>query len=292
MRGPMFVRTGIFALLASGFVCGVSVPAYASGNDGGTAAKRPAPDTGKIIYTNEDLEAKYGKPTPAGEIANAQALSASAEATTAVAPARKAAPREPLPPEKNPVWYAQQTVALNDQIADIDTQAQRLIAFRTSDTAPGPGTGLILEAPCEGITTDNRIAQLLEQRQETEAQISDLEDTARLNGMPPGIFTNASAIAQAAEQPPQLTPEEERAALADQLEKLTQELAQTQAVVQQMQQGTAAQGMTLLPPNGYGGNMTTDLLERLGAKTDALQSQLSSVEDDALRAGIPARDLP
>ena len=292
MKISMILRTGIFALVAASFVCGVSIPARASGNDGAPAAKRPVPDTGKIVYTNEDLEAKYGKTTPVNEVANSEALSASAQIAASVAPARITARREPLPPEKNPVWYAQQTVALNQQIADIDAQAQRLTDFRTSDVAPGSGTGLILEAPCEGITTDNKIAQLLLQRQEIEAQISDLEDTARRNSLPPGIFEDASAIAQAAEQPPSLTPSQERAALADQLGNLSQELSQTQSVVEAMQEDTTTRRMTLLPPTGYGENMTTDLLERLDARSSALQSQLSNVEDDALRAGIPARDLP
>ena len=291
MRGPMITRIAMFAFLAGSFAFAASTPARAGGNDVSPAVKRPVPDTGKIIYTNEDLEAKYGKPTPAGEIANAQALTAS-EQSSVSAPVQSAARRAPLPPEKDPAWYAQQTVALNDQMAEIDAQAQSLIAFRSSDTPPGPGTGLVLDAPCEGITTDNRIAQLLERRREIEAQISDLEDTARSNGLPPGIFTDADAIAQSAQQQPQRTPEQRREALAERLGKLSQELEQTQSVVAGMQQDTAAQGMTLLPPNGNGGNMTTDLLERLAAKSSALQSQLSNVADDALRAGVPARDLP
>jgi hypothetical protein len=55
---------------------------------------------------------------------------------------------------------------------------------------------------------------------------------------------------------------------------------------------TAARRMTLIRPNGYGANMTTDLLARLGAQSATLESEINSVADEALRAGIPARDLP
>jgi hypothetical protein len=290
MKISLLFRTAIYALLAASFLGGAPVTAYAGGSGEGAASKKPQPDTEKKVITNDDLEAKYGKPTPAREISNAQAVSAAAQTAPATQPARGAARRAPLPPEKDPVWYAQQTVSLNDELASIDSEAQRLTEFR--ETGTGIATGLVLSAPCEGITTDNRIAQLLEQRSEIEEQLADLEDTARRNDLPPGIFERASAIAEAAQQRPRLTPAQEQEALAKRLDDLADALAQTQSVVEGMQEYTASQHMTLLPPNGYGGNFTTDLLERLAAQSNALQSEIGSLEDTALRAGIPARDLP
>ncbi len=136
------------------------------------------------------------------------------------------------------------------------------------------------------------LAQLAAQRQAIQSQLSDLEDTARHNDMPPGIFTNAEAIAQAAQPQVRLTAAQERQSLTDTLGDLSAELAATQGIVTGMQADTAARRMTLLAPNGYGGNFTTDLLERLNAQSAAIRSEMDAVSDKALRAGIPARDLP
>ncbi|MGH9714860.1 MAG: hypothetical protein ACRD5M_16320 [Candidatus Acidiferrales bacterium] len=290
MNAPTRFLSAIFALLAATFVCGVSLPAYAGGE--GAAAKQPVPDREKKIFTNDDLEAKYGKPSVAGEMKNAAAVSAFTPTAPATAPSVRRARREPLAPERDPAWYALQTVSLGGEIASIDAEAQRLLQFRAPGNTPRAGTGLILNAPCEGVGTDNRIAQLLARRRELEAQIGDLEDTARHNDLPPGIFVDASTIAQAAQPQPSLTPAQERAALADRVGQLSQELGETQAEVAGMQADTAARRMTLLRPNGYGGNFTTDLLQRLGNQSSLRQNRINSVTDDALRAGVPARDLP
>lgn len=290
MRIPIIFRAAIFALFAASFIGDVPTPALAGGSGEGAASAKPRPDTERKVITNDDIEAKYGKPTPAGEIKNSQAVPASGQTAPAAQSAPSAARRTAIPPEKDPVWYAQQTVSLNDELANIDSEAEELEQFRATGT--GVATGLILNAPCEGVSTDNRIAQLLERRSEIEAQVADLEDTARRNDLPPGIFEHASAIAEAAEERPRLTPAQEREALARRLDDLADALAQTQSVVEGMQEYTASQHMTLLPPSGDGGNFTTDLLERLAAQSNTLQSEISRTEDAALSAGIPARDLP
>jgi hypothetical protein len=290
MNAPRRFLSPIFVMLAAGIFCGHPIPAYASGADG-AAVKQPVPDREKKVFTNDDLELKYGKPTVASEIKSSQAVSASAEATTPTRPATGAR-RETRAPEKSPQWYAQQTVSFSDEIGRIDAEAQRLLQFRAPGNTPRAGTGLILNAPCEGISTDNRIAQLLARRREIEAQMTDLEDTARRNDLPPGLFVEASAIAQAASASAPLTAAQQRATLADRLGQLSSQLGQTQAVVADMAADTAARRMTLLRPTGYGGNMTTDLLQRLGTQSATLQSELSNTADEALRAGIPARDLP
>jgi hypothetical protein len=293
MNTPWRFLSPVLVLLAANIICGCSIPAYASGGAEGAAAKQPVPDSEKKVFTNDDLEAKYGKPSVATEMENSQAIAASKESTPPAPVARSSgALHETLPPEKDPEWYARQTVSYSDEIAAIDSEAQRLIQFRAPGNTPGAGTGLILNAPCEGLTTDNQIAQLLTRRQEIEAQMADLEDTARRNDMPPGLFVDAAAIVAASSQTAPLTPAQQRDALADRLAELSDELEQTQGVVADMAADTSARRMTLLRPNGYGGNMTTDLLERLGARSSRLQSEISTVADEALRAGIPARDLP
>jgi hypothetical protein len=280
----------VLVLLAANVLCANSIPAYASGGAEGSAAKQPVPDREKKVFTNDDLELKYGKPSVAGEVKNSQAVSTTTEAIAARSTAGTR--REKLPPEKDPLWYAQQAVSFSNEIASIDSEAQRLLQFRAPGNTPRAATGLILNAPCEGLTTDNRIAQLFSRRQEIEAQMADLEDTARRNDMPPGLFVEAPAIAQASSSSAPLTAARQRAALADRFAQLADELEQTQAVVADMAADTAARRMTLLRPTGYGANMTTDLLQRLGAQSTTLQSELSNTADEALRAGIPARDLP
>jgi hypothetical protein len=287
----------IYILFAAALICGNPMPTSASGAGESAAAKQPTPDREKKVFTNDDLEAMYGKPSVAGEMENSEAMAGSSEATQSKpgAPADRRtsiARRETLAPEKDPQWYARQTVAMSDEIASIDSEAQRLIQFRTPGNTPRAGTGLILNAPCEGLTTDNRIAQLLARRQEIEEQMAALQDTARMNGMAPGVFVDASAIVAASDRTPPLTAARRRAALAERVGQLSDQLEETQAVVADMAADTAARNMTLLRPNGYGGNFTTDLLQRLDVRSNNLQDEIINVSDEALREGIPARDLP
>jgi len=277
-------------LFAAVLALSIATAALAAGD--GAPANAAKPDREKKILTNDDLEAKYGKPSVTGETKAAQTVAMSESAKPAPIPVRSAARAQRIPPEKNPTWYAEQTVAMSSELTAIDREAGRLIQFRAPGNTPRAGTGLILSAPCEGISTDNRIAQLAAQRQAIQAQLSDLEDTARHNDIPPGIFTNAEAIAQAAQPQIRLTAAQERESLADELGGLSAELAATEGVVTGMKADTAARRMTLLAPNGYGGNFTTDLLERLNAESATLRIEINTVSDQAWRAGIPARDLP
>jgi hypothetical protein len=275
------------ALFAAALALGTAAPAFAAGD--GASPSVAKPDREKKILTNDDLEAKYGKPSVSGETTAAQTIASSETAKIAPAPAPKA---QRIPPEKDPAWYAEQTVAMTSKLAAMDHEAERLTQFRAPGNTPRAGTGLILSAPCEGISTDNRIAQLAADRQSIQAQLSDLEDTARHNDMPPGIFTHADAIAQAAQPQVRRTASQERQELTDELGGLSEELAANEEIVAGMKADTAARRMTLLAPNGYGGNPTTDLLERLNAQSAAIRTELDAVSEQALRAGIPARDLP
>jgi len=276
-------------LFAAVLALSIATPALAAGD--GVSPNPAKPDREKKILTNDDLEAKYGKSSVSGETKAAQTV-ATTEATKPAPTPVSTVRAQRILPEKNPAWYAEQTIAMTSEMTAIDREAGRLIQFRAPGNAPRAGTGLILSAPCEGISTDNRIAQLAAQRQAIQAQLSDLEDTARHNDMPPGIFTNAEAIAQAAQPQERLTAAQERESLADELGGLSAELAATEGIMTGMRADTAARRMTLLAPNGYGGNFTTDLLERLNAQSAAIQTEINAVSDQAWRAGIPARDLP
>jgi len=291
MRMPFLIRVGMYALVAAGFAGGAGLSVYAAGGEG-APAKKPVPDIEKKVYTNDDLEAKYGKRTAASESKNAEAIATAERTAPAAQPSRTAVRREPIAPEKDPRWYAQQTVGLNGEIAAIDADLAPLTAFRRRGETSRADIGLNVVAPCVGITTDNRIAQLLAQRAEVEAKIEDLEDTARQNGVPPGTFVRADEITEASAQAPQLSAAQQREKLLDQLGQLSDRLADNEVEVQGMQAEMDARRMTLLRANGSGGNMTTNLLSNISADSNALRAQIGSLEDAALNAGIPARDLP
>src|ERR1700689_969953 len=60
------------------------------------------------------------------------------------------AARPPLAPEQDPRWYAQQVTALESELSTIDSHEDELRQFRA--TSAGLPTGLVLNAPVEGIT--------------------------------------------------------------------------------------------------------------------------------------------
>ena len=281
-----------FVLLAPSLLCVASIPALARGTEDGAGSSRPNPIREKKVFTNDDLEALAGRiaePTAAQPAAN------TAPSTTkpSVATRRVAVNAEPLPDEKNPLWYAQRMVSFDAEVARIDDQLQQLRQFRTSWTGSGTPVGLVLNAPCEGITTDNRIDQLILHRREVQQQIDELSETARRNGFLPGLLREAPELVQAAESSQLISLEQEQAILLETLQSLEDDLAQVQGVIKGMEDEAAARRMTLLPPTPYGdGSLTADLLKRLQDQASALRSQISATEDDARHAGIPPRLLP
>jgi hypothetical protein len=273
-----------------GFASIAAMPALAGGNgkDVKTArAYRPALDVGKKVYTNDDLETMarlYGGPSTVQS-------SPSATSSASVQTAASQVVRVVLPREKDPAWYAQQAKSLSAQADAIDVRIQQLQQFRSTGAAPGADTGLVLDGPCEGLTTDNEIQQLIQQRAEIESRIADLEDTAHENGIPPGVLRSPAAFAQsAANLPPK--PGETQASLIGRLQQLDEDAAQVQSVVQGMKDEAAARHMTLISEEGFGGGMTADLLRRLAAQQNALREQATAVANDARQSGVPARLLP
>jgi hypothetical protein len=277
------------AIIFAVFVCAVPSFTLAAGPEKKASAPQPRPDTVTKAYTNDDLGWHSATPAPASEIQSGESQGAISVPPPANPSYEPALPKVPLNPEQNPQWYAKQLSQRQAQLAAVESREAQLAAFRASGStdSTGPTIGLVLNAPCEGITTDNLIAQLDARRQEINEQIDSLEDTARTNGLPSGIIEQASEAGQ-----PQPTADQEREALTSRYQQLSGEVAETQAVTEEMQEQAASQGITLIPPTpGNGGNMTTDLIERLDARADNIQNELSNVEDDARSLGAQPGDL-
>jgi hypothetical protein len=281
------------------------VPQMSADNSSNSNATAPKPDREKKIYTNDDVEtlARNGATT----VGNAAAIPVTSDTDTAV---RKTSPTRPafirqiataerLAPEKDPVWYAQQYVSLSAPLVSIDAELQRLRSFRQSDTppqpAPGLHVGLNIYGPCPAISTDALIEQLKRQRAAIVAQMSDLEDHARVNGILSEVLRNAEEVAARAQDISRLAAPVQQKVVTQQLQQLQSELNEVREVKSQMAEQAAAQNITLLPPlpeTKYGGGFTVDYLKQLDIQQNQIAQQLNQVEDEALRVGVPPRALP
>jgi len=288
MRIPMRAISLAFASLAAVLLSGISIPAFASGDDKSPAPSSvvpknpaPVPDREKKVYTNDDIDRMFPKP-------KLSVVSTSlAPIQAAATPRAKSVANQPLTPEKDPLCYARQVAALEAELGQIATREESLREFRTSrstDALPGMGVGLQLNAPCDGITTDNEISNLGQRRAEIEQQIAALEDTAQQNDMSPAIIRDAPEILAAAQNP--LTPAEERLRLAERQAQLADELNATQNELAGMSEQATALGANLQPPTpGFGGNMTTDLIERLDNRANEVRGTLDQTEHAARQSG-------
>ena len=289
MRIPMrfsFV-TAVVTLLCAGLA--IPTATFAAGDPAKPAAS-PKPDSQKKVWTNDDVERLNPdfvvNRAPQGGTVSATTLTIVTVPPLAPAPHRVVA-RAPLAPEQDPRWYAQQVTALEAELSAIDNHEDELRQFRA--TSAGLPTGLVLNAPVEGITTDNLIAQLEARRQEIAQQIDALGDLARQNDLRPGILVAGRGLAEVADQP---TVEEQRAAAVALARDASDELAAVQGVVAGMHDQVSSQGITLQQPTpGNGGNMTTDLLERLDSRANDLQSVISGAQDAAQGMGVQPGDL-
>jgi hypothetical protein len=183
----------------------------ASGVAKSAASPQPKPDEEKKIWTNDDFARAGGTFQQIGDAAPTQAAGA-LQMTRRQAAAIVREPvvaSRPINPEQDPRWYAQQVGPLESELASIESREQQLRDFRA--TGKGLPTGLNIIAPCEGISTDNLIAQFDAQQQELLQQMDTLEDTARRNGLPPGILVGGRGRVDIESQ---MTPEEQRAAIA------------------------------------------------------------------------------
>jgi hypothetical protein len=270
-------------IVCAGLLAGIS-PRASAGGAGKDGTTPPKPESEKKVYTNDDIAAWH-----AGALQE-PGLTTFSVPTHEISPAEIRTSPPPYDPERDPLWYARQEVALQGQAASLDAQIAQLRNFRA--TGPGVTVGLSIYATCQGVGTGNLISELVEQRDAVSAQISDLEDTARQNDIPPGTLVNAPALVAEADSRVKLTPAGERALFTARLDRLSDDLARVTGVVQGMEQDQAAQRMTLLKYNGDGGNMTTNLLQDLDGQAQDLRAQIAAVAEDASRAGVPPSKLP
>jgi hypothetical protein len=274
-----FVSLSIL-FLAAAFASFGAAPAFDAGPGDGPAAPKPKPPVEKKIYTNDDLDAlsaKYGGP--------ARSSGSAAISTPERTPAPSAATAMPviLANDQNPVWYAQQMVGMQSQLASIDTEIADLSQYRASAStaAPGVSTGFGLYGPFGAITTWNRIDQLERQRQEIEAQMSVLGDTASANGFSPGMLRDSDRILEAAENRLVVTPQERQADLARKEKAYSAQLGQVQQTLGSFSQDAAAQNITLNPVRpGFGGSITTNSIQDLDNQATNLRQKISEIQDE------------
>jgi hypothetical protein len=287
MRIP--VRFSLLLAAAVLFCFGAVMPAVTFAGGGGPAkpAASPKPDSQKKVWTNDDVE-RLNPEFVVNRAHQTSTVSLPIVVVQPLAPApQRVIVRAPLDPQQDPLWYGQQVTALNAELSAIDDREEELREFRA--TSAGLPTGLVLNAPVEGISTDNLISQLESRRQEIAQQIDALGDLVRQNNLPPGILVEGRGLVQIAGEP---SVEEQRAVVALLAQDASDQLAQVQGAVSGMQEQLAAKGITLVQPApGQVGNMTTDLLERLDSRADALQSVISEVDDAARGLGVPPGDL-
>jgi hypothetical protein len=290
MRNSICAISIVPAVLAAALSCVIAIPAFASGEDKPAAPSSTAarPDREKKVYTNEDLDQMWPKPQAVASDLQTYPTSAytppAARRMAAVSRPPSTA-SAPVTRENNPLWYAEQAESLYAELDRLSSREDSLRDFRDTGADSGVTIGLQFDAPCEGITTDNAIQQLVTRRQEIEQQLSDLHNTAQQNGVPPIVFQDPSAILQAARKP--LSPAEERAALIERQSDLIGELDGVQNQLAEMSSQAAAQGIVLLPPTPqWGGNLTTNRIQSLNERANQLRSALGENEDAARQAGL------
>lgn len=271
----IFRPLGFRFVLSASFLLMIPAVALAGGGTSSPAPAAPKPVRDVKVWTNEDVEALGPRfESPAQTAQPQQAAPAALVAGQAASPA-------PIPSEQNPQWYAQQLSALESELADVSAREQALRNFRA--TNKGLPTGLNVVAPCQGVGTDNLIAQLDARRLELLQEIDAVGDTARDNDMPPGILVEGRGRVSA-ETP--LTPEQQRAALVEKYRDLTDELAQAQGTISAMQSDAGSRNIALIQPDSrWGGNLTRNMQQNLYNSQSELQSQISAIQDQAQASG-------
>lgn len=268
---------------ASGSDSNVEGANGAVSNPAPVPAAKPRADETKKVYTNDD----FGWYSPSASSVSSAPASQSDQATAASTDESAESGSDFVPPDphQDPQWYAQQVTAIESDLAAVESRETALQQFR--DTSTGLPTGLNISEPTEGVNTDDYIAQLDSHRQDLEQQLDALSDLARENGLPPGTV-NQPAVAE----PPAPTLADQQIALTMAYRNTTDQLAETQAALDGMQQQAAAQNITLIPPTaGEGGNPTTNLITNLNDRVDTLQTALSDAEDNARTLGVVPGDL-
>lgn len=270
----------LVSMFAVGLWATMSVPVMAAGRSSAAAAPKPKPDVEKKVWTNDD----FPPVAPAAQASNTPELAAAALITESTVTEQGSEGGSALAnPEQDPRFYILQMASLENELASLEIREQQLRNFR--ETSAGIQPGLQLYAPCEGVSTDNLIAQLDARRLEILQQMDTVSDAARRNDILPGILRDASDLAAGLQTP--LTQDEQQDMLKTQARDLARELSETRGIAQASEAQAQSQGITLAQPSANtGGNMTTNMLDDLNRRAQALEGQISDVEDQARRSGV------
>jgi len=287
MRATRRFVSSLALSLAATFATPATMPAFAGGRGGAAPSPKPKTTVEKKIYTNDDLDAMaalYGGPSRANEpSANPASERAAGLSVGTSAPSQ-------VPNDQNPIWYAQQTVTMQGELEKIDSELAQLRDYHASASTalPGAMTGFGLYGPFGGITTYNRIDQLLQQRREIAAQMDAIEDAARANGFPPGMLRDSDQILQVAQSLTVVTPAERRANLAREESAYSAKLGQVQDTLDSIHQQAAEQDITLPPSTpAYGGSMLTNNIQDLNNQANDLQQKLIAIQEQAREDATP-----
>jgi hypothetical protein len=283
-------------LLAATLFCGVSIPAFAAGDEK-PSAPAPAsarPDRDVKVITNDDFDRMFPKSLARSDESRASEANAFTTTTLQDQISGSRAPRAarvPTNPDADPERYAARLLALSTELDSVRDRARSLREFRATGTGPNLTFGLQINAPCEGFTTDNAIEQLAIRSKEIEQEMDNIETVAQQNDVSSGALQHALDVLEAGPQP--LSPAEQEAALRDKQSQLIGDLDAVHNELTGMANQASAQGMVLLPvtPNS-GGNMTTNLLQNLDNRAGEIRSALDENADVAHRAGLSPSTLP
>jgi hypothetical protein len=129
------------------------------------------------VWTNEDLEKLHGL----GLISIVGQLDEDSS-TRPFAP-------EPYVETQDPEWYAEQAAGLREELenrqAELSDFQQAIADVQSLSQTTG---GISLDYGSVGITPEDAIENLQEGVDETQADLDQLEDLARRNGIPPGVL--------------------------------------------------------------------------------------------------------
>jgi hypothetical protein len=141
-------------------------------------AARGADTAAQKVWTNEDI-ARLREMAPISIFS----VSASSQASQAESPSVAAgAPTKPYVKELDPRWYAQQRETLQ---ARIDADQQQISDIQQIEqTGDGISGAIPLDKNAPGLTPYATVQILRKQIAQIEAQIDDLQDLARRNGIP------------------------------------------------------------------------------------------------------------
>jgi hypothetical protein len=129
------------------------------------------------VWTNEDLEKLHGLDliSIVGQVNEARSTGPSAPETYVET--------------QDPEWYAEQAANLREELGNIQAQLsdfqQAIDDVRSLRQTTG---GISLDYGNVGITPEDAIENLQEGVDETQANLDELEDLARRNGIPPGVL--------------------------------------------------------------------------------------------------------